>query len=264
MATDGGGGTDRFPEHDEDWVRRTALACFEHVGQEWLSIPYVTRRGLDEVRRRIVSFEGADAARAAHEEGKGLVVVSGHFGNWELAGATLASLDLPVDAVMQGIKNERLTELIKDVRNRNGMGLIDRARAWGVLTETIAARRVVAFVADQDAGGGGVFVPFFGRPASTHRAPALLALRTGAPFFVGGVHRTGPREYHGWLVRIEPSAAGDIKEQVAEMTENWVAELERRVRLYPEQYFWHHKRWKSAPPGTMSAAAGTKTGEASD
>ncbi len=247
-----------FPERDQDWVEATSRSCFEHVGREWLSVPYVTRRGLDEVRRRITVFEGRDVLRQAYEEGKGVVVVSGHFGNWELAGSALAAFGYPVDAVMQGIKNDHLNRFIIDVRQRNGMGLIDRARAWDVLVDRVTSQRVVAFVADQDAGRGGVFVPFFGRPASTHRAPALLALRTGAPFLMGGAHRIGPREYHGWVVRIEPPEGGDVKHQVAQMTGSWLAELERRVRLYPEQYFWHHKRWKSQPSGTVAAAFGTR------
>ncbi|NIR44699.1 MAG: lysophospholipid acyltransferase family protein [Gemmatimonadetes bacterium] len=251
-----------FPERDEAWVDATARACFDHVGREWLSVPYVTRRGLDEVRRRVDMSGAADTARRAYGEGRGVVVVSGHFGNWELAGSVLPALGFPTDAVMQGIKNEPLDRFVRQIRRRNGMGLIDRARAWDVLVAQIAAGRMVAFVADQDARENGVFVPFFGRPASTHRAPALLALRTGAPMLVGGVHRTGHREYRLWLVRIEPPTTGDVKNKVKEMTTSWVAELERWVRLYPEQYFWHHKRWKSVPPGTGPAATGRNMGEA--
>lgn len=239
-----------FPDRDPEWVESTARACFEHVGQEWLSVPYVTRRGADEVLRRIVAFEGAEVLRGAFAEGKGVVVVSGHFGNWELAGSALAAFGYPTDAVMQGIKNEPLNRFVRETRARNGMGLIDRAQAWDILARQIAARRVVAFVADQDARQNGVFVPFFGRPASTHRAPALLALRTGAPFLVGGAFRSGRREYQAWIVRIEPPETGDTKYRVKEMTRRWLAELEKRVRLYPEQYFWHHKRWKSVPRGT--------------
>ncbi len=251
-----------FPDRDEEWIDATARACFEHIGREWLSVPYVTRRGLDEVRRRVETFEGLHDARQAYEEGKGVVVVSGHFGNWELAGSVLPAFGFPTDAVMQGIKNQPLDRFVREIRSRNGMGLIDRARAWDILVARIAARRVVAFVADQDARGRGVFVPFFGRPASTHRAPALLALRTGAPLLVGGAHRTGARQYRAWLVRIDPPSTGDVKHKVKEMTTRWVAELERRIRLYPEQYFWHHKRWKSVPPGTRPAVTGRNSSEA--
>lgn len=247
-----------YPDERDEWIHDTAKACFRHVGREWLSVPLVTHRGVDEVCRRIVVFEGLEVLKAAYEEGRGLVVVSGHFGNWDLAGSWLAALGYPVDAVMQGLKNPKLTRFVKDFRRRLGMGLIDRASAWDRLTESVAAKRVVAFVADQDARSSGVFVPFFGRPASTHRAPALLALRMGAPFLVGGAHRTGPQEYYAWIVRIDLPEGTDVKQQVFELTRRWVAELERRVRLYPEQYFWHHRRWKTVPPGTDPAIGGSR------
>ncbi len=239
-----------FPDKDEDWVCRTARASFEHVGREAVAVAPLVRRGLDEVRRRLVVFEGREAMEDAVAEGRGVVVVSAHFGNWEYAGSALAASGWPVDAVMQRLGNPHLSRYVERVRRRLGMGLIDRVGAWDRLTESLAAGRVVAFVADQDARRRGVFVPFFGRPASTHRAPALLALRTGVPFFVGGAHRIGPQRYHGWLVRLDPLAGLDIKEQVVDLTRRWVAEVERRVRLFPEQYFWHHKRWKTRPTGT--------------
>jgi KDO2-lipid IV(A) lauroyltransferase len=248
-----------FPDRDEAWIEETAKACFRHVGREWLSVPYFSKHGLDEVRDRIVKFDGRDVLAAAYDEGRGVVIVSGHFGNWELAGSALAAFGYPVDAVMQGLTNPQVDRFVQALRRRNGMGLIDRAGAWDRLTGSLAARRLVAFVADQDAREKGVFVPFFGKPASTNRAPALLALRNGAPFLVGGAHRVGPQQYHAWLVRIDPPVGVEVKDQVYDMTKRWIAELERRVRLYPEQYFWHHKRWKSVPPGTKTADAGTRS-----
>ncbi|MGD8699652.1 MAG: lysophospholipid acyltransferase family protein, partial [Gemmatimonadales bacterium] len=242
--------TQAFPDKGEDWVRQTARASFEHLGRETAAVAPLVRRGLDEVRRRLVVFEGREAMEAAVAQGRGVVVVSAHFGNWEYAGSALAAHGWPVDAVMQRLGNKHLNRYVERVRGRLGMGLIDRAGAWDRLTDSLSAGRVVAFVADQDARRQGVFVPFFGRPASTHRAPALLALRTGAPLFVGGAHRIGPQRYHGWIVRLDPLEGLDIREQVADLTRRWLAEVERRVRLFPEQYFWHHRRWKTRPAGT--------------
>lgn len=239
-----------FPGKDESWVRRTAIASYEHVGRESAAVAPIVRRGLDEVRRRLVVFEGREEMEAAVARGRGVVVASAHFGNWEFAGSTLAASGWPVDAVMQRLGNRHLNRYVEHVRAKLGMGLIDRVGAWDRLTESLAAGRVVAFVADQDARHRGVFVPFFGRPASTHKAPALLALRTGAPFFVGGVQRIGAQRYHAWLVRLDPIQGLGTKEQVIDLTRRWLAEVERRVRLFPEQYFWHHKRWKTQPPGT--------------
>jgi KDO2-lipid IV(A) lauroyltransferase len=239
-----------FPEKDEKWVRRTAIASFEHVGRESAAVAPIVRRGLDEVRRRLVVFEGREEMEAAVARGRGVVVASAHFGNWEFAGSTLAASGWPVDAVMQRLGNRHLNRYVEHMRGKLGMGLIDRVGAWDRLTESLAAGRVVAFVADQDARHRGVFVPFFGRPASTHKAPALLALRTGAPFFVGGVHRIGRQQYHAWLVRLDPVDGLGTREQIIDLTRRWLAEVELRVRLFPEQYFWHHRRWKTQPPGT--------------
>ncbi len=247
-----------FPDRDEDWVRRTALATFEHVGQEALTLAPLIRAGLDEVRQRVEVFEGREALQAALAEGRGAVVVTGHFGNWEVGGSAIAAFGFPIAAVMQSLKNRRLSGYVEEMRRSLGIGLIDRLGALDRSQERLSAGRVVAFVADQDARSRGVFVPFFGRLASTHGAPAALALRAGAPFFVGGAHRIGPRRYHVWLVRLLPREGAGVRKQALDLTRQWVSELERRVRLYPEQYFWHHRRWKTAPPGTGEGASGIK------
>ncbi len=223
-----------------------------------LALPLLVRQGLPEVRRRLVTIEGREELLAAYEEGRGVVMVTGHFGSWELAGSGMAALGLPADAVMQRLKNRRLSDFVTKMRERLGMRLIDRSDAWERSLESLEAGRVVAFVADQDARRLGVFVPFFGRPASTHRAPALLALRSGAPLFMGGAMRVGPQRYHGWAVRLEPLEGASAREQVLDLTRRWMSELERRIRLSPEQYFWHHRRWKTVPPGTAEAARGVE------
>lgn len=247
-----------YPDRDEAWVRGTARSCYEHVGREWFALPAFARGGPEEVHRRVEFSEGIEAFRAAFEEGRGVVAVSGHFGNWELAGAGLVACGVPVDAVWQRLRNEPLSRFVAEVRERFGMGLVERTDAWDQLIGSLAAGRVVTFAADQDARSRGVFVPFFGRLASTHRAPALLALRAGTPFFVGGVQRIGQRRYKGWLVRLEPPAGLDSRQRVLELTRMWTSELERRIRLSPEQYFWHHRRWKSVPPGTAHGLGGIK------
>ena len=239
-----------FPDHANDWIVATSRASFGHVGREMVTAMALQRRGLDEVGRRLEDLEGRESLAEAFAAGSGIVMVSGHFGNWEFAGSALAALGYPTDAVMQTLKNRRLNRYIVGGRRRLGMELIDRYGSWDALIASVRSGRVLAFVADQDAGTGGVFVPFLGRPASTHRAPALVALRAGAPLFVGGAHRVAPQRYHGWVVRLEPPDGLGVKEQAVALTRMWTAELERRIRLSPEQYFWHHKRWKTRPSGT--------------
>lgn len=250
-----------FPQAEPAWVREVARAAFEHVGREAVALAALSRRDPESIPQCVPEFEGLDALRAAVQVGRGVVVVTGHFGNWEFAAAAVAAYGLPIDAVMQGLANPYLTRYVRRVRERLGIGLIDRASAWGRLRESLARGHVVAFVADQDARDRGVFVPFFGRPASTHRAPALLALRTGAPLFVGFAVRVAPRRYRLWTTRIEPPASGDVQDRVRALTRRWTEELERRIRLSPGQYFWHHRRWKTRPRGTVPEAAGIRDGK---
>ncbi len=238
-----------FPEHDSVWVEGTARACYEHLGREAVAMATLPRFGLEAVREGIEWSEGREEMAESFAEGRGVVVVTGHFANWEIAGSGLAAFGYPVDAVAQRLRNRRLDRYVQNTRERLGMRLIDRAGAWDRLTASLRSGRIVAFVADQDARGSGVFVPFFGRPASTHRAPALLALRGEAPLLVAGVRRVGRRRYAGWAKRLE--ATGDtIAERVEDLTRQWSLELERQIRLSPEQYFWHHRRWKTKPAGT--------------
>lgn len=129
------------------------------------------------------------------------------------------------------------------------MRVIPRGRATREGVRSLRAGRVVAFVADQDAKGAGAFVPFFGRLASTHRGPALLALRTGAPLFVAlGMVRTPEGGYRARVEEVEVERGGEVGDVVYRMTAAFTARLEAGVRAAPDQYFWQHRRWKSRPP----------------
>jgi KDO2-lipid IV(A) lauroyltransferase len=247
-----------FPDRDPHWIRATARACYEHVGREAVALAGFFQGDAHAIREAVVEFEGLGALRSALAEGRGLVIVTGHFGNWEVAGGAVAAHGLPIEAVMQSLTNPHLNRYVQRVRRRLGMGLIDRVEAWDRLRSGLRAGRIIAFVADQDARERGVFVPFFGRSASTHRAPALLAIRARAPFFFGGATRLAPRRYRVWAVRLEPASEGELRDRVVDLTRRWTEGLEARIRLSPEQYFWHHRRWKTRPQGTAPVGAGIR------
>ncbi|MBI4545107.1 MAG: lysophospholipid acyltransferase family protein, partial [Gemmatimonadetes bacterium] len=132
-------------------------------------------------------------------------------------------------------------------RERLGMHVIERAHAARQGLAALRAGRVVAFVADQDARRAGLLVPFFGRPASTHRGPAVLALRARAPLFLGYSLRAPGRSYRGLLEEVVVSREGEVDDVVLRLTAAYTARLEQAVRAAPEQYFWHHRRWKTRP-----------------
>lgn len=243
-----------FPERDEAWVRRTAAAAYAHLGREGAAMIRLSSLSREHVAAR-TEVEGLEAFRAALAEGRGLVLVTGHFGNWEIGGAALAARGIPIDGVAQRQSNPLFDREIVAARERLGMRIIERRRATKEGLRALREGRVVALVADQDARGAGVFVPFFGRLASTHRGPAVLALRTGAPLFLGTALRTPAGGYHVRLEPVEVERDGDAEEVVRCLTAAFTARLEAAIRAAPEQYFWHHRRWKTRPPEELAGRA---------
>jgi Kdo2-lipid IVA lauroyltransferase/acyltransferase len=243
-----------FPDRDERWVRRTAKASYAHLGREAAMMLRLLDAGPD-VIRRITRVDGLDEVRAALAQGHGVVVATGHLGNWEIGGSALAVRGVPIDAVAQRQANPLFEELLQRGRERLGMRVIERSRASREALRSLRAGRLVAFVADQDGRGSGVFVPFMGRPASTHRGPALMALRTGAPMFFGVALRT-MGGYHVRLRPVEADRGGSTEEAVQRMTAAFTAVLEEEVRRMPGQYFWQHKRWKTRPAGEEAGGGG--------
>jgi KDO2-lipid IV(A) lauroyltransferase len=190
--------------------------------------------------------------------GLGAVIVTGHLGNWEAAGAAVSQLGMPLAAVVKRQSNSRFDGLLVESRRRLGIEPIYMEEARVRMPDLIRSGVSVALVADQDARNRGIFVPFLGRPASTFRGPARLALQTGAPLFFGAAIREGD----GYRAVVEPVIAdrnGPGAER--ELTRSWVERLEYRVRLHPEQYFWFHRRWKTVPE-TTAAQPGSPTGTA--
>jgi len=182
--------------------------------------------------------------------GMGAVIVTGHLGNWEAAGAAVASLGMPLAAVVKRQSNQEFDRLLVDSRRRIGIEPVYMEDARARLEDLIRSGTSVALVADQDAGNRGLFVPFLGRPASTFRGPARLSLSTGAPLFFGAAIREG-NGYRGILESVETGLIGNEAER--ELTRGWVQRLESWVRRVPNQYFWFHRRWKTRPRSPGSA-----------
>jgi KDO2-lipid IV(A) lauroyltransferase len=237
-----------FPERDETWRRTTAEAAYAHVGREMIAALRLSYARPEDVTRSVHHEEGRADLMRAYQEGRGVVLVGGHLGNWELGAASLAAQGLPVDAIYQPQRNPLFNASVVAARQRLGLNLIPRHTASRVAVERLREGRIVCFVSDQNAGRTGVFVPFFGRLASTHRGAALLAVRTGAPLFLGAALRDG-QHYLGVSERVTVPHQGELDEVVQRLTAGFTAVLEKLVRRWPEQYFWHHRRWKTRPPG---------------
>ena len=180
------------------------------------------------------------------QDGKGLITVSGHLGNWELQGAAAAtamSAPFTVAAVQQS--NPYIDRFITRRRNEMGMQVAGTKAAMKLLLKALKNKQAIGLVADQNAGRDAVFVDFFGKIAATQPGPAQLALKFKAPVLVGAAIRTGPGQFRILARQVE------IKEDdtVESLTQRHVKVLEDFIRRHPEQYFWLHRRWKTRPPG---------------
>jgi KDO2-lipid IV(A) lauroyltransferase len=243
-----------FPDRDDAWRRRVARASYRHLGREAVATLRFSRQSAADVIAR-TEVHGFDQLERAVVSGPGAIVVTGHLGNWEMGGAALAARGIPVDAVAVRQRNRLFDADLMESRTRLGMRVIRRGTAARDVFESLRERRCPALVADQDAPRRGLFVDFFGVPASTARGPAVFSLRSGAPIFLG-VALAVPGKRHHYRIELHEVAfepQGDLGRDVGRLTAAHTLLLERWVRTAPHQYFWQHQRWKRSPGGGHAA-----------
>jgi len=184
------------------------------------------------------------------------LIVTGHFGNWETAGYMIGLIGMRTHAVARVLDNPHLERFLKHFRQRTGQAVIAKKDDFGRLTAILGGGGKVAMLADQDAGPRGVFVDFFGRPASTHKAVALMALEYDAVLTVFGVPRVREPMFYEIVCEdvIDPRDYAGRPDAVRAITERYTAAIERMVRRHPEQYFWFHRRWKHQPAARAKPA----------
>lgn len=243
-----------FPEADERWRRDVGRRCYAHLGAEAVAVFRLAGMGRRGVRER-TRVTGLGVVEGAVREGRGVILLSAHIGNWEIGGAALVARGFPIDVVVARQRNELFDRYLTRSRERLGFGIIPRSEGRRGVLAALREGRLAGILGDQDARRAGVFVDFFGHPASTARGPALLALRSGAlvvTLFAVRLPGWRPR-YHVCLEALEEGAGtdGGRAARVAAMTQGFTTRIEEYVRRYPEQYFWLHKRWKTPPPPTV-------------
>ncbi len=219
--------------------------------------------------KRYAELYGGDRLVAALLSGRPLMIVTGHFGNWEIAGYAVGLFGFTTHAIARTLDNPYLDRFLLSFRERTGQKILAKKGDFDQIQDLLAASGVIATLADQDAGQRGQFVEFFGRPASTHKAVALLALEFNTSLLVLGVPRVGEGEFNGHRFEaperyriilsdyIDPEEYAGRPDAVKAITQRYTTALERVIRVAPEQYFWLHRRWKHQPkkPPTKSRGA---------
>lgn len=236
-----------FPDAADDWIEATARASYAHLGREVVSMVRLSRLSREEVVA-LTDVPSWPAVQEVLAEGRGALLVTGHYGNWEVAAAAVAARGVPIYAVVKPQRNRLVNAMVQEARARLGIGTITMRKAAREVPRVLARGGVVGIVADQDARSSGVWVPFFGVPASTFRGPAQFALRYDAAVFASIARRLPDGRYRVEGVRLPLVRTGDREADELRLTAALAGHLEEEIRKDPGQYFWFHKRWKTPPP----------------
>ena len=234
------------PELGADERHRIARDVFAHFGavaMDCLLMRWRTPRDLD----TLVDYEGLDHLKKAFLKGKGVFVVSGHYGNWEMVSLMQGWVGYPMAMVTRPMDNPYLERLLARGRRASGHTIISKHDAARGILKTLRRGWCVALLIDQDVRSGDrIFVDFFGRPAATTSSLGLLALRSGAPIVpVFGVPLPGDRYRITYLPEISIEKTGDRHEDILAITREMTRLIEKQTRERPEYWVWMHRRWKT-------------------
>ncbi len=236
-----------FPEKSQDWVNETVRKTFENMGIVFAE--FLALKWLDEEKiKDYVRFENVDLILAKFNQGNGVILLSGHYGNWEfLAYSVYVYLHFPVLIVVKPLSNYILDKIINRNRTRLGNKVVSMYESAFKVVKTLRSGGIVALLADQSATKDrDIFVDFFGRKAATFDSPAYFALKYNVPIIVGFARREN-YYYNVKLIEIEHSDLNFNKEGIFELTRRYVELLENAIREQPELWLWTHRRWKHSP-----------------
>ncbi|MFB3882293.1 MAG: lysophospholipid acyltransferase family protein [Armatimonadota bacterium] len=243
-------------EKSEREIAALARACYQHLGlclTEFMRLPAMSAGEL----LSAVQLRGRERLDEALSLGRGAILLTGHLGNWEFVGSRIAAEGYPLSVIARAQRDTEITEYARLTRERMGMRVLHRDVAVRGALRALRDNELVGILIDQNAGDDGVFVDFFGQPASTAPGAAAFALRTGAAV----LPTWGWREPDGTHVaQVDPAVpllrTGDRQQDIVANTAAFTSILEDRIRRHPEQWFWLHKRWKSRPPAQREASSG--------
>jgi len=241
-----------FPSKTPQECRRITRLTFAHFGRSLTTLLKFSTLTPDQIRARVI-FDGDDRVRQALTAGKGVIIVTGHFGFWELQGLATALALPPISVLARRLDNPHLHDLLERVRTATGNRVIYRQGAVRRVLRALQQNEAVAILIDQHIQPqDAVTVSFFGRPAATTSAVAALALRTGAaviPAF--GLPLPGGRYRMVYEHPIEPPLP-DATNPITELTQRCTDVLEMYVRRNPELWLWMHRRWREDVTGADS------------
>jgi len=238
-----------FPEKDREWIVRTGKESFQQIAMLVMDLVFVPRLVKKHNWRDYSRYKTVERAKWLMQEGRGLLLVAAHYGNFEIMGYLMGLFGFNVFSIARPLDNRYVSNYLYGVRQRAGQRIIDKKGAAEIMDKIPARGATLCFIADQDAGKKGIFVDFFGRKASTYKSIALLAITNNVPIGVGYSRRIGDRFFFEIGVNriIFPDEWADKEDPLTWVTQEYTSAIERFIREDPTQYWWLHRRWKTRP-----------------
>lgn len=230
---------------DERCAATIAKQCFQHLGKtvvEFMQLPRLDRTQI----QRYVTFEGVEHVEEALAQGKGAIILTGHFGNWELLAASISTTVAPLTPIVRELRSPRLNALVSHYRAQAGYTTIDRDTGIRQALQCLKRNELLGIVADVDTTVSGVFVDFFGRRAYTPYSPVAIALKTGAVILPTFIIRQPDGSHRAIIESPLALERTNIKEKdLVTNTQKFTKIIESYIRQYPAQWIWMHQRWKT-------------------
>jgi KDO2-lipid IV(A) lauroyltransferase len=241
-----------FPDMPERRIARVAEESMQHMCVLAVEVMFTTRLIRIDTFARYVTLERfTESLQLLLRKQQGLIMLTGHYGNWEILGYVLATLGFPTTSIARPLDNPYVSDWVFGVRERTGQRIIAKKGATEEVIDVLDHHGVVGFIADQNAGSKGIFVDFFGRKASTYKSIGLIAMQYEVPVIIGYARRTGePFCFHcGAQDIIYPDDWKTQDDPLRYITQRYTKAIEDMVRADPAQYLWVHRRWKTRPKG---------------
>jgi KDO2-lipid IV(A) lauroyltransferase len=204
-----------FPDKSEKWICRTGQRSFEHIAMLAIDVIFTPKLVKEGNWREYSRFKSVERAKWLMKEGNGMLMITGHYGNFEILGYMLGLFGFNVYSIARPLDNRFINKHLYDVRQRAGQRIIDKKGAAELMGKIASEGATLCFIADQDAGKKGIFVDFFGRKASTYKSIGLLAIINNIPIGVGYSRRIDNRFFfeigikriifpHEWADKADP------------------------------------------------------------
>jgi KDO2-lipid IV(A) lauroyltransferase len=238
-----------FPDKDEAWLVETGRRSFEHLVMMVMDVLFTPRLVRIEKWKEMFSFSKIEKIKWLMKEEKGLLMVTGHYGNFEIVGYLMSLYGLKISSIARPLDNRFVNRWLMSVRESKGQKIIDKKGAAEQMAQLAADGATLCFIVDQDAGKKGVFVDFFGRKASTYKSIGLLAMQYNMPIVVGGCRQHYGRFFFEMEATriIRPEEWADKPDPLKWITQEYTRAIEDFIRKDPAQYWWLHRRWKTRP-----------------